>query len=78
MSNPVMPQEDWSDYASPTGPDTRQADSFTLKEIARNFQRSGTRCFCDLDRWEPEESTGHSWVCPLHKLAMRAAGKGES
>ncbi len=29
------------------------------------------RCFCDLDRWEPEIETGHSWVCPIHKEAVR-------
>jgi len=25
---------------------------------------------CDLDNWEPERSTGHSWVCRIHKAAM--------
>ena len=27
------------------------------------------RCNCDLDNWEPEPSTGHSWVCRIHKAA---------
>ena len=28
-------------------------------------------CCCDLDRWEPEWRTGHSWVCPIHKAVIR-------
>lgn len=27
------------------------------------------QCTCDLDNWEPERSTGHSWVCCIHKKA---------
>ena len=27
-------------------------------------------CSCDLDNWEPERSTGHSWVCCIHKAAQ--------
>lgn len=34
----------------------------------------GVHCRCDLDRWQPEKETGHSWVCPIHK-AMLAAKK---
>ena len=26
-------------------------------------------CNCDLDKWEPEKSTGHSCVCRIHILA---------
>jgi hypothetical protein len=33
------------------------------------------KCFCDLDRWEPERITGHSWVCPIHKKAMSETPK---
>lgn len=29
-------------------------------------------CNCDLDKWEPEYLTGHSWVCRIHKLAVEA------
>lgn len=25
------------------------------------------QCNCDLDNWEPEPDTGHSWVCRIHK-----------
>lgn len=32
------------------------------------------RCNCDLDRWEPERSTGHSHVCRIHKAARDYAG----
>lgn len=28
------------------------------------------QCNCDLDRWEPELSTGHSWVCRIHKAVI--------
>lgn len=24
-------------------------------------------CTCDLDRWQPEGLTGHTWVCDIHK-----------
>lgn len=27
-------------------------------------------CNCDLDNWEPEVNTGHSWVCRIHKVAI--------
>ena len=30
------------------------------------------RCNCDLDNWQPEPVTGHSWVCRIHKAAMKA------
>jgi hypothetical protein len=36
------------------------------------------QCNCDLDKWEPERSTGHSHVCRIHKAArMRVLGQGE-
>lgn len=28
------------------------------------------QCNCDLDNWEPERSTGHSWMCRVHKKAL--------
>ena len=28
------------------------------------------KCNCDFDNWQPEESTGHSWVCRIHKAAV--------
>ena len=27
------------------------------------------QCNCDLDNWQPERETGHSWVCRIHKKA---------
>ncbi len=27
-------------------------------------------CNCDLDNWEPEALTGHSWVCRIHIKAV--------
>ena len=28
------------------------------------------RCNCDLDKWGPELTTGHSFVCRIHRAAM--------
>jgi len=36
-----------------------------VKELEKVLQ-----CNCDLDRWEPKRSTGHSHVCRIHKRAM--------
>jgi hypothetical protein len=38
--------------------------SCVVKELERTM-----RCNCDLDNWEPERDTGHSWVCRIHKAA---------
>ena len=40
----------------------------TLKELAKEIEPT-MQCNCDLDRWQPEPSTGHSWVCRIHKAA---------
>ena len=50
----------------------------TAREIAARFYREGMACNCDLDRWEPERSTGHSHVCRIHKSALRAYRPEES
>jgi hypothetical protein len=42
----------------------------TAREIAAQLKAEGMRCNCDLDNWEPEESTGHSHVCRIHAKAM--------
>ena len=39
-----------------------------LKEIVKEFEAT-TQCQCDLDKWQPESDTGHSFVCPIHKKA---------
>lgn len=28
------------------------------------------QCRCDLDNWQPDPRTGHSWVCPIHKATI--------
>ena len=33
-------------------------------------ERATAACTCNLDRWEPEPSTGHTWNCDTHR-AMR-------
>lgn len=47
-----------------------RADKRPLCEIAAELKANGMRCNCDLDNWEPERTTGHSWVCRIHKRAM--------
>jgi hypothetical protein len=37
-----------------------------LHETAKTL-RETMRCNCDLDNWQPEQDTGHSWVCRIHK-----------
>lgn len=41
----------------------------SARDFAVQF-RQEMRCNCDLDNWEPEESTGHSWVCRIHRRAI--------
>ena len=43
----------------------RQALHDQAKELHKTM-----RCNCDLDNWEPEQSTGHSWVCRIHRKIM--------
>ena len=43
----------------------------SLREIAADLKAQGMRCNCDLDTWEPERSSGHSWVCRIHKKACK-------
>ncbi len=42
----------------------------TLRDIARELKNSGMRCNCDFDNWQPEQNTGHSRVCRIHKAAI--------
>ncbi len=41
----------------------------TISEVAM-ILRPHMQCNCDLDKWEPERSTGHSSVCRIHKKAL--------
>lgn len=41
----------------------------SLQEIVQGLREGGMRCNCDLDNWQPEIDTGHSWVCRIHKKA---------
>ena len=49
----------------------------SLREIAQELRDDGMRCNCDLDNWQPEPSTGHSWVCRIHKKAKALKESGE-
>lgn len=42
----------------------------TAREYAKELSAEGMTCNCDLDNWEPDRSSGHSWVCRIHKAAM--------
>lgn len=46
----------------------------TPREIAKELEKT-IPCNCDLDRWQPEASTGHSWVCRIHKAAKEKSTK---
>lgn len=41
-----------------------------IKEIVKDLEDT-MQCNCDSDRWQPENDTGHSWVCRIHKEAKR-------
>ncbi len=41
----------------------------TPREVAIELRKT-MRCNCDLDNWEPEQATGHSYVCRIHKAAL--------
>lgn len=40
-----------------------------MSEIVERLKETNS-CNCDLDNWEPERSTGHSWVCRIYKKAV--------
>jgi len=42
--------------------------SADLKARTRELAKT-LRCNCNLDNWQPEPSTGHSWVCRIHRAA---------
>jgi len=47
----------------------------TLREIAKRLEKT-MRCNCDLDNWQPDTRTGHSWVCRIHKAANQEFKQG--
>ena len=47
-------------------------DPRELRQIVKDLKSSGMQCNCDLDNWQPEQSTGHSHVCRIHKAAIEA------
>jgi hypothetical protein len=42
-----------------------------VRQSVEQLKSEGMQCNCDLDRWEPELISGHSWVCNIHKAAIR-------
>jgi len=43
-----------------------------IKAIVKNLE-SRMQCNCNLDKWEPERLTGHSFVCRIHRAALAEA-----
>lgn len=41
----------------------------SLREKAKELAKK-MRCNCDLDNWQPDTRTGHSWVCRIHRAAI--------
>jgi len=41
-----------------------------LKAVVKELEQK-MPCQCDLDKWQPDPRTGHSWVCPIHKQALK-------
>lgn len=50
---------------------TENKRPWTHRQIAKHLAKT-MQCNCDLDNWQPESNTGHSWVCRIHKAAMSA------
>ena len=42
-----------------------------IRNIVERLE-SEMQCNCDLDNWEPDKRTRHSWVCRIHKAALKA------
>lgn len=49
----------------------QQAKHTQLREVVQRLRSEHMQCNCDLDRWTPEQNTGHSWVCRIHKAAIQ-------
>lgn len=63
-----------------TAVDQKQVRTLQARRLAGQLVKNGMRCNCDLNNnasqrdWEPEQMTGHSWVCRIHKAVMRRLG----
>jgi hypothetical protein len=69
MSNTLVVTSDGrAKWLSPEG-------ILALREKAKALYAGGMGCNCDLDRWQPEHTTGHSWVCRIHKAAIDEGAK---
>ena len=51
-------------------PESNEAQPLqTLRQVAARL-RETMQCNCDLDKWQPQRSTGHSMVCRIHRAAV--------
>lgn len=48
-----------------------ESPSASLRVHVHDLEKT-MQCNCDLDRWEPERSSGHSLACRIHKAAVKA------
>jgi hypothetical protein len=46
-----------------------------LRAIVKRIEPT-MQCNCDLDKWEPERSTQHSFVCRIHVAATEEYLRG--
>jgi len=49
-----------------------------LKRIVADVLRKKHGCNCDLDKWEPNDDTGHSSVCRIDKIIREHIYTGKS
>ena len=54
----------------------KQAQQYQALWLVKKLKAQGMCCNCDLDNWEPEIMTGHTWKCRIHKAVMRRLGLG--
>lgn len=59
-----MLQDEENDLKA-TNKDTTKSIKAQAQELSKTM-----RCNCDLDNWQPDERTGHSWVCRIHRAVV--------
>ncbi len=52
--------------------ETAELHGVRLRPIVLRLE-GAMQCNCDLDKWQPEPSTGHSFVCRIHNAAIQQA-----
>lgn len=60
---------------STLGEETPMTKPTFLQELREKYEEK-MQCNCDLDKWEPEMDTGHSFVCRIHKAVKEELRRG--